>query len=607
MNKIIILAASLLICYTSMAKDEGANVPSTLKSVIVYRSGAEMTHTASAFLKQGDNFITIEDISNQIDINSIQIKTPATVTILGVEFSNNYLASTEKSPREKLLEDSLEHLQQETDRVDLSITNTSELLDVLKDNRNIKGAQNGLSVAELMKLMDYYKIKSLELQTTLQELHSKKNKLNGLANKIKNQIEEEEKKNIITSGRLVLQLSAAAEGKCDLIISYIAQNAYWKPYYDVRVENIASPLKLVYKAKVVQTTGIDWKQVKLSLATSMPSQWGNAPILNSWFLAYIDPVVVMNKNLAANSIQAFAPVEKLDEVVVIGYGTAKKKELTGAVSGVDARDFRKPVYIVNGMPMSEEDFVKINANAIKSEQVLKGEDATSIYGSQAANGAIIVTLKSGLEDYISVANNALNVTFDIDVPYDIPTNGKEQTATLQTIDLPALYKHYAVPKLDKDAYLLAEVPGWEKLNLLPGDANIIFEDTYIGKSFIDPNSTVDTLNLTLGRDERVSIKREKLVDFSSVKFLGSNKLQKFTYEITLKNNKSETVNLLLKDQFPLSTNKDIEVTLVDAGDAEVNNEIGVLNWKLTLAPNEIRKVKFAYAIKYPKDKTVNLN
>ena len=93
-------------------------------------------------------------------------------------------------------------------------------------------------------------------------------------------------------------------GKYDFTISYIANNAYWIPYYDVRVDDIKSPIKLITKAKISQTTGIDWKQVKLSLSTSMPSQWGNAPILNAWYLAYINPVYRMDKKLMTmNSIQ----------------------------------------------------------------------------------------------------------------------------------------------------------------------------------------------------------------------------------------------------------------------------------------------------------------
>jgi TonB-dependent SusC/RagA subfamily outer membrane receptor len=353
---------------------------------------------------------------------------------------------------------------------------------------------------------------------------------------------------------------------------------------------------------VVQTTGIDWKQVKLSLSTSTPAQWGNAPTMESWFLGYITPTS-KRKDISgalAGSVPGLS-VSRLDDVVVVGYGAAK---IRGATSDSDDET---PLYVVNGSPISKQEFEKINPNDIKKMNVLKDDAATAIYGARASNGAIVVDLKNGLEDYISVANNALDMTYNLDVPYDIPTNGKEQTATLKTADINVAYKHYAVPKLDKDAYLLAEIPNWDKLNLLPGEANIILEDTYVGKSFIDPTSTNDTLSPTLGRDQRVAIKRDKVVDFSSVKFLGSNKLQKFTYELTIKNNKTEAVNLLLKDQFPLSTNKDIEVNVEDNGGAEVNNELGVLNWKLTLAPGESKKVKFAYSIKYPKDKTLNLN
>ena len=142
---------------------------------------------------------------------------------------------------------------------------------------------------------------------------------------------------------------------------------------------------------------------------------------------------------------------------------------------------------------------------------------------------------------------------------------------------------------------------------MPGEANIIFEGTYIGRSFIDPASTQDTLNLTLGRDRRVVIKREKVVDYSSVKFLGSNKKQIFTYEITVKNNKKEAIQLLLKDQYPISSSKDIEEELLDSSGAEVNTGTGVLTWKLQLAPGESKKYKLSYSVKYAKDKTVNIN
>jgi uncharacterized protein (TIGR02231 family) len=239
--------------------------------------------------------------------------------------------------------------------------------------------------------------------------------------------------------------------------------------------------------------------------------------------------------------------------------------------------------------------------------VLKGAAATSLYGSRAANSAIVITLKDNMGDYVSVADNELNMVYNIDLPYDMESNGREQSVQLKESSVASTYKFYAAPKLDKEAYLLADVADWEQLNLIPGEANIIFEGTYVGKTMIDPNSTKDTLTLTLGRDKRVVVKRDKLADVSSVKFLGSNKKQVFSYEITVKNNKKEKISMLLKDQYPLSTNKDIEVEVLEVSGAEVNKDLGILNWNIELAPGESKKYKLSYSVKYPKDKMVNLN
>ncbi|MEO8771977.1 MAG: mucoidy inhibitor MuiA family protein [Ferruginibacter sp.] len=600
-RSLYLILLSTLFFFNSFANDEKNTVTANLKSVTIFRTGAEMIHTAKATLTQGNNELTIEGVSSFIDINSIQVNCPASITILGVEFSNNYLVQEISNPVLKKIKDSVEKLNNEIEKTNISITTTTDLLTVLKSNKEIKGSQTGLSVAELIKLMDYYKIKSNELQSELSALNIKKNKLTTTVDKLNSQAEEEEKKNIVTGGRIILQLSAAMQGTEEFTISYITQNAYWTPYYDIKADDINSPLKIIYKAKIVQTTGIDWKKVKLSLSTSTPSQYGAAPLLKSWFLSYINPVTQIERQMSkSNSIQSGFDNKSADR----GYQYDSNAPIrgTGSISQNAVL-----LYIVNGAIMEPADFEKLSPSSFKNIQVLKDEQATAIYGSRGANGAMVVTLKDGLEDYVSVTDNTLDVTYDIDLPYDVPTNGKPQIATLKEASVPAFYKYYSVPKLDKDAYLLAEVSDWEKLNLLPGEANIIFEGTYVGKSFIDPATTNDTLNLTLGKDKRVVVKREKLTDYSSVKFLGLNKLQTITYDLTVKNNKKGPILLILKDQYPISTNKDIEVELLQSTDAANNTDIGVLTWKLELAAGESKKVRISYSAKYPKGKVLNLN
>ncbi len=611
MNKISTLAIAILLSQTLLfAGDEKIIVPAVLKSATVYRSGAELTHTARTTVKQGNNELLIEGLSNGLDINSVQIGADEKITILSVEFSTDYLKPAAKSAMVKKLEDSLDILHKDIARIQVMLKTDNELLDLLKANREIRGTQTGLSVSELMKMMEYYKTKTLETQNEIAGYQEKQNKLEEAVQKITLQINEESQKNNKTVGKLLLQVMSPLAGPCNLTISYITAKASWNPSYDIRVENISKPISLLYKAKLVQTTGIDWKQVKLTLATSSPNQNSNAPVLKSWFLDYTNPVARMENNMFMNSVQSIMQKkvadtevnDKPEETVVNGYGTQPiRLRGLGSISNNNP-----PLYVVNGVVMENDKFEKIDPKQIKSIEVLNDKNSTSIYGARAANGVILITLKDMLSDYITVKDNELNVTFDIDLPYDVPGNGKEQNVSLKEFPVNTLYKYYAVPKLDKDAYLLGELADWEKLNLLPGEANIIFEGTYIGKSYIDPNSTMDTLNLTLGKDKRIVVKKEKLKDFSSVKFLGSNKKQLFTYELTVKNNKKEAIQMLLKDQYPLSTNKEIEVELTETSEAANNTELGVLTWKLQLAPGEVKKLRVSYSVKYPKDKYLNL-
>jgi hypothetical protein len=603
---LLLLSLSLTLSLATTRAGEGKNVvPSTLRSAIVYRSGAELVHTATAHLEQGNNDLVIDGISNAIDPASIRIGCSGNVTIMSVATSTDYLRPEITSPFVKKLQDSIVSIKKECSRLDVLRQSDTEMLDLLNANKSIAGSTTGVTVSELSKMMEYYRQKVIELRTELNVYNERSLQLKQVSEKLDSQIKEEEKKNVRTGGSLVLQLLSPLAGSFDLTITYLTTAAHWDPSYDLRVDNGTDPLRILYKARLVQTSGIDWKHVKLSLSTSRPAQGGNAPVLKAWFLRFVDPGVGLRDGYLpiSNTLQGRAAgvlirgTSSLNEVVVTGYGSSK----------TEAKEYTEPLYIVNGKEMSASEFNRMDPRAIKKVDALKGKDATSLYGARGEPGVFIVTLKDELGDYVNVNDNRMDVVFDIDLPYDVPGNGKEQGVVLKEYKMSCGYQYYAAPGLDNDAYLLGQMPGWEKLNLLPGEANIMVEGTFIGKSYIDPNSTLDTLNLTLGRDKRIVVKKEKIADYSSVKFLGGNKKEVFTYQITVRNNKKEKIQLLLKDQYPISSSKDIEEELLENGGATVNKDTGILSWKLELAAGESRKFKVSYSIKYPKDKSLNIN
>ncbi|WP_128543932.1 DUF4139 domain-containing protein [Larkinella soli] len=203
-------------------------------------------------------------------------------------------------------------------------------------------------------------------------------------------------------------------------------------------------------------------------------------------------------------------------------------------------------------------------------------------------------------DFTQAADQPTSVRFDISIPYTILSNNRPQVVDIQTSEVPATYRYTATPKLDPDAFLIATLQGWEKLNLLNGTARTYFEGTYVGESRVEIQNAGDTLALSLGRDKRITLKREKTQDLSSRKTLGSSVRDSYRFRITVRNTKSEPVSLTLFDQIPVTTDSRIEVEAENTGGAELNRETGKLSWNLSLKPNESREIEFSYSVKYPK-------
>ena len=513
-----------------------------VKAATVYFNAAELSQTASVNLPVGTSEIVIKNVADYLNESTVQIGAQNSVTVLSVQFTQNYISEyeiDEANPVIKKVRDSISIVQKEIKKVQIDIYSSQQTIALLDANQTVGGTNTGLNVAELMKLVDFYKTKRNELDNAVVTFQEKEAKLNRKFISLNDKLEINTKKEEKTSkGKLIVQVMNEVAGAVNLDINYITNNASWTPFYDLRAENITSPINMMYKAQVVQNTGVDWKKVNLTLSSGTPNQNNQIPLLSSWFLRY--------------------GMKYEDEA--LGF----QNSIRGKVAGVQLNEV----------------VVQTNLGNFKKD-------------------------KSSISNYTTINENQLSVSFDIDIPYDILSNGKPHSVALKEIKLPATYKYYAVPRVEKEAFLLAEINDYSKYNLLPGEANIIFEGLYVGKTMINPNQTSDTLNLSMGRDKKLSIKREKVVDKSGTKFLSSKKEQTFTYDITVRNNKKEAANITLKDQYPLSTDKEVEIELLDSSNAKENKETGILTWDLKLNPNETRKIRISYKVKYPKDKIID--
>ena len=203
-----------------------------------------------------------------------------------------------------------------------------------------------------------------------------------------------------------------------------------------------------------------------------------------------------------------------------------------------------------------------------------------------------------------ISENQLSVDFKILNKQTINSDGKENLVALKSYELKTEYIYHSVPKLDNGAFLLAKISDWSKYNLIAGKANIFFEGGFVGTSQINPQVTSDSLLISMGLDNSIVIERLPIKEYTSSKFIGSNKKEIIGYELIVKNKKSVPIKIELLDQIPVSQNKTIQIILEEKGNAEYSQDVGKLVWTMNIDARQTKKEKFIYTVKYPKKESI---
>lgn len=521
-------------------------ISAKLTEATVYLRGAALTHTASATLKSGSQEVIIDGLSPDIEINSLKVKANG-VLISATEFSKDYLTPREQAAHIKKLKDSLDLYQNLLKSAQNELSVHTQLLNLVTDGTqsNMQQKDHTVSVADITANMELYRTKAAELLQQINADDKKISKLKETVERLKSQIKQDESGNLQLNGMLRLSVSVPENITTTFTITYFTNMAQWIPCYDINIPSMDKSITLQSKAKVRQVTGLDWNNVKLTLSNATPNRSTVAPVFKTWFLRFQRPQII--------------------------------------VDGVKARTASTS----NTIAYSAPDFAE--------------EDALPGHVSNAKTAAPIL-----MTDFVEVEDQDIQVTYSISVPYDIPGNGKEKLIDLKSYDIKADFKYYSVPKLSDETYLIATLSDYEKYNLLPGEATVTFNNTFVGRTTLRPNDTESQITLTLTTEPRMTVKREKQRDYCSTKHVGNSTTVTQSYKITVKNNLNRSAKLTLKEQYPISNDKDIEVkevTVVPAATYD-KKDIGVVTWDLELNPGETRTFVVTYSVKHPTDRTV---
>lgn len=544
-NFLLFLAATIITPFVGNAQHEITS-QSKISDVTVFLSGAEVHRTAKVSLNSGSNVITFEQLSPYINPNSIQVKAKNKgVTIVSVNHQSNYLQDNSNDKKLDAVKDSIEDL---TLKRDIRLGHEKVYIEeksLLLANKLMKGDNVSIDAEDLLDMADFFRDRLLELETKMLDIKLQLKDINeelARLNQQKSLLQQGKAKN---TKEIVVNVSSDAKTTATFELTYVMTQASWIPKYDIRSEDIAEPVLLTYKADVFNFSGYDWNNVNITLSTGNPSVDNTQPYLNSWYLSYYEDY---NTKSSKKGYSA-----------AYGGGGGRYKAATGAPVNSDA----------DGIFMDDD------------------EESGS------------------LADFTQMIESTVNTEFKINVPYTINSDGKPYLVEVQETELPVDYSYLSIPKKDRDAFLLGRVTGWGKYNLLPGDANVYFEGTFVGSSYLETNTTNDTLDVSLGRDKGIIITRTKVDELCKNQKIGGNHKTSRGYEIVVRNNKSNAVTIKIQDQIPISSYKEIEVTLNEQGNADYNEKTGELTWLLNIASGETKTLNFSFEVKYPKDYNIS--
>lgn len=523
-----VLLTMLLVAEYSYATN--VTVPTKIKDVTIYLSGASLSCVADAKIPAGVSTVTLTDLPTAISEESIQLEGVGDFVINNVL----YRVTQDKTPKG----DSLTKIKQELEDKIAVLKYTKDVyaneIEILNANREIKGANSNLSTVELDKVLKFYQSEMLKLKENIRKTDKSIAELNTELSRINSELAPYRNR---TKGEVEVTVSSTKAQNIKLGMSYYVNCAYWTPFYEARVEDVNKDISVAYKAKIYQSSGYDWDNVKVTLSTGNPTQNGTVPTLNKWILREHQPQVRYSKaNLKMAAAESVAYDMEMDEAAA-----ASKSAMSNVARGIRTTTDEK---------MTTIEFVIDELFSVKSQQ----------------NDAML---------------------------------------TINTNNLPAEYVYRCVPKLDRNAYLLAKITDFAKYNFLSGDVTLYLGGKYVGTSYLNIAQTTDTLKLSLGQDKGIMVERTLSDEFNKKSTIGKNYKQTAMWNISVRNNKSTNVKIEILDNLPVSGSSSITVSNMSYDGATLDDK-NIATWNLDLKPSETKNLKLSYTVTYPKTMSLNL-
>lgn len=551
--KSTIVACFLLFFTATLHANDEKNVPSSISRVIVYTQGAQIFRTASYNVSKGVTEITIDGVSPMIDPKSLQVKASGAVILLDSKYSLFYPRPEEVAleglPLQvrkdiRLLEDSLRNVRYEIQTLQDEIDVLQATRQILQTNGAVRGqGKVNDSIPLLKETIEYYTQKMLEINKKIQVLSRDQFRKSEVAARM------EERLTDLKNWQDNANLNGKEQGPIHRITVTVKADAATAGKLDISYLVSGAGWVPMYDLRSEISNGKVNLHYKAMVFQNTGIDWEDVPL------------TISTNNPYHNKVKPELHPWYVDYYLYQQQG------------GGRSDDFKKvPGY----------------APTVNSEQAMGAYDAMTA------------------DQFVEVVNHGISAEFKIDLPYTIKSNNEQHMVLVKNVDLTANYRYYTVPKYDAAAYLVAEITKLDDLQLVPAKANIFFDGSYMGETYLDPGSMDDTLQLSLGKDPNIVVKRTLLKHECKDRVIGTKMERTYAYMIEIKNLKSTSVELIVQDQIPITQNNEIEIIADELSKGLLDPLTGVIEWKIDLKPAASKQLKFTYTVKHEKDRNLPL-
>ena len=521
------------------------NIEAEIAAVTVYTDRALVVRKSTISLTGEEKQIILSQLPVTLLPDSVRVSGKGTraVKIFGVTVKSIFTPEVaianvaELEQQIKTLKAQKAALDNRSRAEKLRLTFVQQLSDKSRNQYGIALAKQQTDLTQTQALLDFLGDKYLEYSDRITELEGQQQ---DIENQIAALARQKQKLQMPQNNEhldLVIFVEAAA-GEFELEVSYLVRKASWTPLYDLQVNTSEKQLSLTYLAEVKQNTGEDWHDVPLTLSTAKPGLGTLPPKLEPW---YIDT----NPPVATQSVRR------------------RKSSRTKSFSEA----------------LESGEFDSVEAMA----------DRASLTAPIEAEVVAATASKSG-----SV------VTFEVGNGGDIPSDYTPHKVTIFRDRFPVNLEYVAVPRLVSFTYLQATVTNPATgVTLLPGKANILREQTFVGTSRLENIAPAQNFTLNLGIDEGWKIDRNLVQRQVDKKLIGSYKRVTYAYRIAVNNLLTTEASLKLTEQLPVSKDERIRVRLTQSEPKIKLGEMGVLEWTIALAGGEQQAIEYQFTLEYP--------